>query len=307
MARHVLLVKSHVSAFTRKDGTFVAAHDDKRTKAADFHSKETDYHMGAEVRASREGFPSGENLHKRAAAAHEAAMQAHKSGSSDAHELTSAAVAASKKADDVFDRKKKAEAPRDLIPSERTARPKNKAARSYSGSGAGGMDHDRAPAPSAPSADNAQPRVARPANKAARAYSGSGSAPANADANEKDWGKLPDDDNPTYAMRGLESTHLGHIATGKVDAKRIAHDELASRGQDSNGKWIGFDKAKEHHDALKGKDKPHPSNKRVAEHMQSVGSDILSSAVKGHIDLGKRADAELANRNHDRSGNWIKK
>jgi hypothetical protein len=34
MARHVLLVKSHVSAFTRKDGTFVAAHDDKRTKAA---------------------------------------------------------------------------------------------------------------------------------------------------------------------------------------------------------------------------------------------------------------------------------
>lgn len=34
MANHVLLVKSHVSAFTRKDGAFVAAHDDKRTKAA---------------------------------------------------------------------------------------------------------------------------------------------------------------------------------------------------------------------------------------------------------------------------------
>ncbi|WP_438979549.1 hypothetical protein [Polynucleobacter sp.] len=34
MARHVLLVKSHVSAFTRKDGTFVAAHDDKRTASS---------------------------------------------------------------------------------------------------------------------------------------------------------------------------------------------------------------------------------------------------------------------------------
>ena len=70
--------------------------------------------MGAEVRAFKEGYPSGENLHKQAAAAHEKAMQAHKSGSPDAHKLTSAAVAASKKADDVFDRKKKAEMPAHL-------------------------------------------------------------------------------------------------------------------------------------------------------------------------------------------------
>lgn len=193
-ADSLLFVKSHVSAFTRKDGTFVAAHDDKRSASA---------------------------------------------------------------------------------PKPRTARPKNKAARAYSGSGAGGME---------------------PA------------APANADVNEKYWGDtLPDDDNPTYAMRGLESTHLGHIANGKVDAKRLAHKELASRGQDSDGKWVGFDEAKKHHDALKGEDKPHPSNARVAEHLQSVSSDILSSAAKGHIDLKKRADAELDNRNHDRSGNWIKK
>lgn len=34
MAHALLFTKSHVSAFTRKDGTFVAAHDDKRTKAA---------------------------------------------------------------------------------------------------------------------------------------------------------------------------------------------------------------------------------------------------------------------------------
>jgi hypothetical protein len=34
MAHALLITKSHVSAFTRKDGAFVAAHDDKRVKAA---------------------------------------------------------------------------------------------------------------------------------------------------------------------------------------------------------------------------------------------------------------------------------
>lgn len=33
-ADSLLFVKSHVNAFTRKDGTFVAAHDDKRTAAS---------------------------------------------------------------------------------------------------------------------------------------------------------------------------------------------------------------------------------------------------------------------------------
>lgn len=33
-ANSLLFLKSHVSAFTRKDGTFVAAHDDKRTAAS---------------------------------------------------------------------------------------------------------------------------------------------------------------------------------------------------------------------------------------------------------------------------------
>lgn len=36
--RYALLVKSHVSAYTRKDGTFVAAHEDKRSKKADDQS-----------------------------------------------------------------------------------------------------------------------------------------------------------------------------------------------------------------------------------------------------------------------------
>lgn len=255
MARHVLLVKSHVSAFTRKDGAFVAAHDDKRTKAA----KPAAEHP---IPSKPSGIP--DNYH---------------STLDYLASKTQGFIKTDPQAGLDFLYKQKNNWKKDTSEAEHAPKVIKYISELINHLTAAASSAGDSPAP----------------------------APANADTNQKDWGKLPDDDNPTYAMRGLESTHLGHIASGKVDAKRIAHDELASRGQDSNGKWIGFDKAKEHHDALKGKDKPHPSNKRVAEHMQSVGSDILSSAVKGHIDLGKRADAELDNRNHDRSGNWIKK
>ena len=297
-ANSLLFLKSHVSAFTRKDGTFVAAHDDKRQAAApaaanhnmksfDSNWDKSVEHHGSEAKAA---FSKGWD-----------------------HENTKAKTGTSK-------REPGAGHLGDLAvhykAGKEAARRKIEISGDADSGGHSAFDHHIDAHNAAKSATPAAstPRVARPKNKAARAYSGSGAGgmadapPANADVNEKNWGDtLSDDDNPTYVMRNLESTHLGHIASGKVDAKRLAHEELASRGQDSDGKWVGFDKAEEHHAALKGKSKPHPSNARVAEHLQSVGSDILSSVAKGHIDMKKRADAELDNRNHDRNGNWIKK
>lgn len=40
---------------------------------------------------------------------------------------------------------------------------------------------------------------------------------------------------------------LAAIARGEIDLNRIAREELASRGLDQNGKWVGFDKAREIH------------------------------------------------------------
>ncbi len=40
---------------------------------------------------------------------------------------------------------------------------------------------------------------------------------------------------------------LAAVARGEIDLNRIAKEELASRGLDVNGAWVGFAKAKELH------------------------------------------------------------
>ena len=40
---------------------------------------------------------------------------------------------------------------------------------------------------------------------------------------------------------------LAAVARGEVDLNRIAREELASRGLDLNGKWVGFDAARTLH------------------------------------------------------------
>lgn len=37
---------------------------------------------------------------------------------------------------------------------------------------------------------------------------------------------------------------LAAVARGEVDLNLIAREELASRGMDQNGNWVGFDKAR---------------------------------------------------------------
>lgn len=40
---------------------------------------------------------------------------------------------------------------------------------------------------------------------------------------------------------------LAAVARGEIDLNRIAKEELANRGLDVNGAWVGFSKAKELH------------------------------------------------------------
>lgn len=37
---------------------------------------------------------------------------------------------------------------------------------------------------------------------------------------------------------------LAAVARGEIDLNRIAREELASRGLDAQGRWVGFDRAK---------------------------------------------------------------
>jgi hypothetical protein len=40
---------------------------------------------------------------------------------------------------------------------------------------------------------------------------------------------------------------LAAVARGELDLNRIAREELAARGLDLNGVWVGFEKAREIH------------------------------------------------------------
>jgi len=49
------------------------------------------------------------------------------------------------------------------------------------------------------------------------------------------------------AIALLSSEVLAAVASGKLDLNLIARHEIAARGQDKSGKWVGFDKAAKIH------------------------------------------------------------
>lgn len=108
-------------------------------------------------------------------------------------------------------------------------------------------------------------------------------------------------------MSGFSSKHLGKLATMKPEhAKAHAHAELQNRGLDAKGEWAGFDKAKaEHAKSIPQGFQPVHGDDQDSNGFQQVHRKVLSAAAQGHLDLQKRAKAELANRGHDHSGNWV--
>ena len=55
-------------------------------------------------------------------------------------------------------------------------------------------------------------------------------------------GTLSDDENPIFAFSQISSAMLADILSGKLDAMDLARRELAARGQNEKGIWVGFKK-----------------------------------------------------------------
>lgn len=52
-----------------------------------------------------------------------------------------------------------------------------------------------------------------------------------------------DSDNPALALQMISTTVLAMAARGEIDLNQFARQELASRGLNWRGAWIGFEKA----------------------------------------------------------------
>lgn len=62
-----------------------------------------------------------------------------------------------------------------------------------------------------------------------------------------DAGTLRDDDNPAFMFNTISSQLLGMIVKGEVSTTWLAGKILASRGQDKDGNWVGFEQAEKIH------------------------------------------------------------
>ena len=54
---------------------------------------------------------------------------------------------------------------------------------------------------------------------------------------------LPDEMNPRHALSLTPTDLLAAVVRGELDLNLIAKLELANRGQDDHGEWVGFEKA----------------------------------------------------------------
>lgn len=59
---------------------------------------------------------------------------------------------------------------------------------------------------------------------------------------EEEIRELHDEDIPKYAIQPFTTALLIKIARGDVNMKKLAREELANRGLDLTGTWVGFKK-----------------------------------------------------------------
>jgi len=55
--------------------------------------------------------------------------------------------------------------------------------------------------------------------------------------------EIQDDLVPKYAIQPLQTALLVKFAKGELDMKKLAREELRSRGLNLDGQWVGFDAA----------------------------------------------------------------
>ena len=66
-----------------------------------------------------------------------------------------------------------------------------------------------------------------------------------------DFANRPDDLNPKFIFSTTATALLVEALKGGFDLKYLVRLELANRGVDDKGNWVGFEKAKELHKVKK--------------------------------------------------------
>lgn len=62
-----------------------------------------------------------------------------------------------------------------------------------------------------------------------------------------DEGTLNDDFNPVFMFSTMPTKLLSMIVKGEINPTFLAGHQLAQRGQDKDGNWVGFDQAAKIH------------------------------------------------------------
>jgi len=88
----------------------------------------------------------------------------------------------------------------------------------------------------------------------------------------------PDDQVAEYVFQTIHSSILADIVNGKEDATMLAAKQLASRGLDKNGNWVGFDKADEIHGLT---EKP----KTVRDKIKALPNDVANELEDAYYKL----------------------
>jgi len=252
------LLKSHVKQYTRQDGTMVKEHDDSRHPAIMGKGKVDAYRSKViwDGKKYHSGTKSGNSLHD---GRHLDNFVHHESGHEIWVDMKNNVHADSREEADKYHKR--------------------------------GMYAEH---------KDGKPGKAKPKPKAPDA-----TTPPQADSNRDKWDYLSDDENPKYALWRISSKELGNAAKGKTDLRQAAKEELANRGVDEHGEWLGFDKAKAHHGAKGFKPGHDFDADEVYGHFQTVHHKVLGAIATGHLDPKRLASEELANRGHDHNGNWI--
>lgn len=55
------------------------------------------------------------------------------------------------------------------------------------------------------------------------------------------------EENVAGYLQGMNGAALAAVARGEIDIMQVVSQELASRGLDMQGNWVGFDKAAKIH------------------------------------------------------------
>ena len=58
---------------------------------------------------------------------------------------------------------------------------------------------------------------------------------------------MTDATNPAYMLQMIDAALLCKIVAGEIDVRELARRELAQRGLDTAGKWVGHAKAAKVH------------------------------------------------------------